>query len=598
MKRTLLSLRVAVSLFLVSGFFAFVPLSAASDFFLHSSTNDFLDNTSPAATTAKFKDSPAVNRTTYQQIGIWSAAALTSAQTLNSLSDLHVWIGLKNSDDQGTNFDLKAEIRKNGVPIASGETKNIQGVTRNSSNAKEVAVTFGAIANNQLNAGDVLSIAILTKVADSGGHSNAVGLRLYYDASSRPSRFGALFGTTNQAPVATNDAYNTDEDTTLSIFAPGVLGNDTDVDTPAASLTAILVTGPSHAASFTLNADGSFSYTPEANFNGTDSFTYKVNDGASDSNVATVTITVNAVSDAPVAANDFFNTDEDTTLEVPAPGVLANDNDIDTPQTSLTAILVTEPSRAASFTLNPDGSFSYTPEANFNGADSFTYKANDGANDSNVAMVTIAVNPVNDAPVAQNDNYTVAEDSVLSVAAPGVLDNDTDPDLGQTLTVEVVSGPTHALAFTLNADGSFAYTPQANFFGVDTFTYRAFDGTAYSNVAMAQIAVTNVNNAPVAQAQSVSTNQNTPVIITLSATDIDSAALNFNITMPQSQGSLGLIGASNCVPAGKGTACTANGEGVKEKGSQRRGHHREGVREGVTEKGSNLHSEKVSNLYS
>jgi len=468
MKRTLLSLRVAVSLFLVSGFFAFVPLSAASDFFLHSSTNDFLDNTSPAATTAKFKDSPAVNRTTYQQIGIWSAAALTSAQTLNSLSDLHVWIGLKNSDDQGTNFDLKAEIRKNGVPIASGETKNIQGVTRNSSNAKEVAVTFGAIANNQLNAGDVLSIAILTKVADSGGHSNAVGLRLYYDASSRPSRFGALFGTTNQAPVATNDAYNTDEDTTLSIFAPGVLGNDTDVDTPAASLTAILVTGPSHAASFTLNADGSFSYTPEANFNG---------------------------------------------------------------------------------------------------ADSFTYKANDGANDSNVAMVTIAVNPVNDAPVAQNDNYTVAEDSVLSVAAPGVLDNDTDPDLGQTLTVEVVSGPTHALAFTLNADGSFAYTPQANFFGVDTFTYRAFDGTAYSNVAMAQIAVTNVNNAPVAQAQSVSTNQNTPVIITLSATDIDSAALNFNITMPQSQGSLGLIGASNCVPAGKGTACTANGEGVKEKGS-------------------------------
>lgn len=94
---------------------------------------------------------------------------------LNSLSDLRVWIGLKNSDDQGTYFDLKAELRKNGTVIASGETKNIQGVTRNPNLAKEVAVAFGAISNNQFAAGDVLSVRILTKVADSGGHNNAVG---------------------------------------------------------------------------------------------------------------------------------------------------------------------------------------------------------------------------------------------------------------------------------------------------------------------------------------------------------------------------------------------------------------------------------------
>ena len=113
---------------------------------------------------------------------------------LNSLSDLRVWIGLKNSDDQGTYFDLRAELRKNGTVIVSGETKNIQGVTRNPSLAKEVTVGFGAISSNQFAAGDVLSIRILTKVADSGGHNSAVGLRMYYEAVSRPSRFGATFG--------------------------------------------------------------------------------------------------------------------------------------------------------------------------------------------------------------------------------------------------------------------------------------------------------------------------------------------------------------------------------------------------------------------
>jgi hypothetical protein len=183
------------SLLLVLGLFAFVPLSAAGDLFFRSSTNDFLDSTSATATTAKFKDSAAVNRTTYQEIGTWAAAPTATAIRLDFLSDLRVWIGLKNSDDQGTYFDLRAELRKNGLVIASGETKTIQGVTRNPSNAKEVTVPFGAISDSQFNPGDILSLRILTKVADSGGHNNAVGLRLYYDAVSRSSRFGAVFET-------------------------------------------------------------------------------------------------------------------------------------------------------------------------------------------------------------------------------------------------------------------------------------------------------------------------------------------------------------------------------------------------------------------
>lgn len=171
------------------------PLAAlpSGDYFLHSASNDFLNTTSPIATRAKFKDSPAVNRTAFKEIGVWAAAPADGAQRLTTLSDLHVWLGLKNSDDQGTYFDLRAELLKNGAVIASGETLNIQGVTRNPARAKEVTVAFGSFAAVQLAPGDVLSLRILTKVTAQGGHSNAVGLRLYYDAVRRPSRFGTTF---------------------------------------------------------------------------------------------------------------------------------------------------------------------------------------------------------------------------------------------------------------------------------------------------------------------------------------------------------------------------------------------------------------------
>ena len=120
--------------------------------------------------------------------------------------------------------------------------------------------------------------------------------------------------------------YSTNEDTPLTVAAPGVLGNDTDVDGP--TLTAVLVTGPAHGT-LTLNADGSFTYTPAANYNGPDSFTYKANDGIADRNVATVTITVTAVNDAPGRHDDALHHQRGHSLTVAAPGVLANDTDVD-----------------------------------------------------------------------------------------------------------------------------------------------------------------------------------------------------------------------------------------------------------------------------
>src|SRR5207249_8273400 len=180
----------------------------------------------------------------------------------------------------------------------------------------------------------------------------------------------------------------------------------------------------------------------------------KASDGQAQSGVATVTITVTPINDAPVAANDdSYTTPEDTQLTVSDPGVLANDTDAD--GDTLTAMLVSGPNHGT-LTIIYDGSLVYMPALNFNGTDSFAYKASDGQAQSGVATVTITVTPVNDAPVAANDDtYTTPEDTQLTVSAPGVLANDTDAD-GDTLTAVLVSGPAHG-TLTLNADGSLVY---------------------------------------------------------------------------------------------------------------------------------------------
>ena len=282
----------------------------------------------------------------------------------------------------------------------------------------------------------------------------------------------------NTPPVANNDSYSTNEDTALTVDAPGVLANDSDAEN--STLTAVLESGPSHGT-LTLNANGSFIYTPASNYNGPDSFTYKANDGHTDSNIATVSITVNAVNDAPVAANDSYNTNEDATLSVAAPGVLTNDTDID--NASLTAVLVTGPSHG-SLTLNSNGSFSYTPALNYNGPDSFTYRANDGAADSNIATVTITVSAVNDAPVATADTATVAKNGSVAIS---VLVNDFDVD-GDTVTVTSFTQPAHGTVAYSTKNKNFRYTPTKGFSGTDSFTYTISDG--HGGTATATVTIT------------------------------------------------------------------------------------------------------------
>ena len=161
------------------------------------------------------------------------------------------------------------------------------------------------------------------------------------------------------------------------------------------------------------------------------------------------------VNTAPVAAPDSYTTPEDTALVVPAAaGLLADDADADGDR--LTAALAAGPANGT-VTVNPDGRFTYTPKANFNGTDSFTYTVGDGKGGTAAAVVTITVTPVNDPPVAVNDTFSTTRNTPLAVAGPGVLANDTDVD-GDPLAAVLVRGPRNGV-LALLPDGSVTYTP-------------------------------------------------------------------------------------------------------------------------------------------
>jgi ELWxxDGT repeat protein/VCBS repeat-containing protein len=299
-----------------------------------------------------------------------------------------------------------------------------------------------------------------------------------------------LVSASNSPPLAANDSYTVAEDAALAIAVSGVLSNDTDAENDA--LIAILVAGPA-PGTFALNASGGFTYTPPANFSGIVSFTYRVSDGEADSNIATVSITVESVNDAPVAVADQYELNEDSALSSLAPGVLDNDSDPDG-EVDLTALLVAAPAHGSLF-LGEEGSFLYTPQANFAGLDSFTYRVSDGTELSNIATVTFTVVPVNDIPVARNDSYAASEDSVLTVSAPGVLANDQDVESGDALVAILETGPLNG-NLALGADGSLIYVPATNFNGLDSFTYRASDSQAASELATVLLSVTAVNDRP------------------------------------------------------------------------------------------------------
>lgn len=213
----------------------------------------------------------------------------------------------------------------------------------------------------------------------------------------------------NASVFATNDTFNATEDTALIVPAPGVLANDTNLLGP--TLLAVLLVAPTNG-SLTLNPDGSFAYLPATNYFGTDAFTYRATDGVITSGVATVSLTIAPVNDAPVAVADSFNLVENIPLVVAAPGVLTNDTDVD--GDVLSAALIAAPTNGV-VSLATNGGFTYTPSANYVGPDAFTYVASDGAATSAVTTVSLAITAAPEP--ATNGSWAVNADGAWSVGA-------------------------------------------------------------------------------------------------------------------------------------------------------------------------------------
>ncbi|WP_193378524.1 fibronectin type III domain-containing protein, partial [Singulisphaera acidiphila] len=301
--------------------------------------------------------------------------------------------------------------------------------------------------------------------------------------------------------LAYDDAYSIGHDRTLTrTAASGVLAND--VDANGAPLTAILVDGVSHGT-LTLNPNGSFTYIPAPGYSGTDSFTYRANNGSIDSAVAVVTIQV--TQSAPVAVDDVYTVAHGRTLVVTTRGVLYNDTDAD--DDPLFATLITDVEHGT-LTLNPDGTFTYLPNAGFTGTDSFIYQVSDGLDVGNQAKVTIRVTQT--APVAVDDVYRVGHDRTLTVTTGGVLFNDRDAE-NDPLTAILVTNVQHG-TLVLNANGTFTYTPNAGYSGIDRFTYQASDGLLTSNTATVTITVS--DTAPVARNDAYSVRHDRTLTVT------------------------------------------------------------------------------------
>jgi len=295
-------------------------------------------------------------------------------------------------------------------------------------------------------------------------------------------------GPVNRPPVAQNDNYSVDANSTANSL--NVLANDSDPDGDA--LTISTVGAALHGSA--VIAGNRINYTPVAGYSGPDSFTYGISDGKGGTASATVSITVNAVSTnhPPVAQNDAYTVAQDSTAN--SLNVLANDSDPDGDALSITA--VGNPSHGTVTISN--NRLLFTPTPGFSGNDSFTYTISDGKGGSASASVSITVTAVaaNRPPVAVNDAFTVDQNS--SGNSLNVLANDSDPD-GDTLTISTVGTPSHGVV-SISGNG-LVYTPTAGYTGGDSFSYSISDGHGGTASAVVTITVraVAVNHAPVAR---------------------------------------------------------------------------------------------------
>ena len=342
------------------------------------------------------------------------------------------------------------------------------------------------------------------------------------DGTADSATIKILFHVTgiNDAPVAHDDSKTLNEDTSIEF---NLTSSDVDHDV----VSYVITTDPTHGTLLVFLDDSNSSsvrvqYIPDGDFFGTDSVKFKVNDGITDSEIATVSFTVNNVNDAPTVNYNFFSFDEDSSQAFTLTG-----NDVD--GDSLTYTVTTGPTHGTLTGTAPN--LTYTPDGNFTGWDWIEFKANDGTVDSSdAACVDFEVRPVNDAPVADDGNFTLDEDVPTGFSLSA---HDVD---GDSLTYTVTTGPTHG---TLTGTApNLTYTPDADYNGTDVLKFQADDGTVMSDEATVNITINPVNDAPVAKELNVTLAEDGSTSVVLDGNDAENDPLTFSVTTAPSHGTL------------------------------------------------------------
>ena len=383
------------------------------------------------------------------------------------------------------------------------------------------------VGGSEANPGDTLRYSV---TISNTGDSPATGVTF---TDPLPAGLSLVPGSLNTSPLAFDQNLSTTEDTPLPITLTGA-------DADGNPLTFSLVTPPSQG---TLSGTApNLTYTPNANVNGSDAFTFQVNDGKVAANqVGTVSITVTAVDDAPVAVADSATVTEDAAAT--AVDVLSNDTDVDAGPRSISAVI--QPANGTVVITGGGTGLTYQPAANFCTAgtpDTFTYTLTPGGS---TATVSMTVTCVDDVPVAVNDSATVTEDS--GATAIPVLANDTDVD-GGPKSISTVTQPANGTVAITGGGTGLTYTPNTNFCNAppgttpDTFTYTLTPGGSTATVG---VTVTCVDDAPLAVADSATVTEDaaaTAIDVLANDTDVDGGPKSVASVTQPAHGTVAITG--------------------------------------------------------
>lgn len=413
---------------------------------------------------------------------------------------------------------------------ASTDEDNAVDITLTSNDVEEDNISYSIVSDTS-NGTTVLSGAIVTYTPSSDWNgTDTLSFKANDGADdSNSSTLTITVNGINDAPIANNVTTQMDENKVGGRYQPvTVTLNASDVD--GDNLTYALVAGPANGSVGDIS-NNEIIYAPNQDFNGTDTFTYKANDGVEDSNEATVTVTINPVDDPPTTENMSVETDEDVALEISFP---ATDVDGESLSYSIEDWVSNGTLELTNNIVN------YTPDLNWSGNVSFTYKANDGISDSNISTVTINVNAVNDPPISEDIPVETEEDGATAI---GLNAQDVEGPLNDQFFYSIVSQPSNGTATVPAAvpNNTCEYRPNKDFYGTDTFTFRASDGTDNGNIATVTVTVTPVDDFPEAQDVSVSIDEDNSITFTLPVVDIDggpSYSYEINLDQDPSSGSV------------------------------------------------------------